>query len=145
VAEQSGNLPEHQVVRQDPDAYAELEPEQRPGFEEYFVVRTALTARRYRDHVVPGTTVVDEAALERIFGGWTVDVSSSTFSGPTLIVAGRRDSVVGYLDAVALLEGYPRAALAVLDDAGHALMHERPDVLAALVGDWLDRAGSAGA
>ena len=27
-----------------------------------------------------------------------------------------------------------------IDDAGHAVMHERPEVLAALLGDWLDRA-----
>ncbi|MCP8999748.1 hypothetical protein NFC73_08380 [Pseudarthrobacter sp. RMG13] len=26
------------------------------------------------------------------------------------------------------------------EDAGHALMHERPELLAALFGDWLDRA-----
>jgi pimeloyl-ACP methyl ester carboxylesterase len=62
VAERSGNVPEHDVVRQDADAYDELEPAQRAGFEEYFVVRTPATARRYRDHVVPGTTLVDEAA-----------------------------------------------------------------------------------
>ena len=37
-------------------------------------------------------------------------------------------------------EAYPHATLAVIEDAGHALMHERPDLLAALFGDWLDRA-----
>ena len=54
---------------------------------------------------------------------------------PTLIVAGRRDSVVGYTDAADLLERYPRAALAVIEDAGHALMHERPELLAAFFSD----------
>jgi pimeloyl-ACP methyl ester carboxylesterase len=140
VAERSRNVPGHDVVRQDADAYDELEPEQWAGFEEYFVVRTPATARRYRDRVVPGTTLVDEAALERIFAGWTVDVGSSAFSAPTLVVAGRRDSVVGYADAAELLERYPHATLAVIEDAGHALMHERPELLAALFGDWLDRA-----
>jgi pimeloyl-ACP methyl ester carboxylesterase len=140
LAEQSRNVPDHEVVRQDADAYDELEPAQRAGFDEYFVVRTPATARRYRDHVVPGTTLVDEAALGRIFAGWTVDVGSSTFSAPSLIAAGRRDSVVGYSDATELLERYPRATLAVVDDAGHALMHERPELLAAIFGDWLDRA-----
>ena len=139
VAERSRNVPDHSVVRQDADAYDELEPEQRMGFDEYFVVRTPATARRYRDHVVPGTTLVDKVALEGIFAGWPVDVGSSIFSAPTLIVAGRRDSVVGYTDATDLLERYPRATLAVVDDAGHALMHERPELLAAFLGDWLDR------
>jgi pimeloyl-ACP methyl ester carboxylesterase len=140
VAEWSGNVPGHNVVRKDADAYDELEPAQRAGFDEYFVVRTRGTARRYRDSVVPGTTLVDEAALQRIFAGWTVEVGSSPFSAPTLVVAGRRDSVVGYADVAVLLDGYPHASLAVIEDAGHAVMHERPDLLAALIGDWLDRA-----
>ena len=139
AAERSRDVPDHDVVRQDADAYDELEPEQRAGFDEYFVVRTKATARRYRDHVAPGATLVDGAALERIFAGWTVDVGSGAFPPPTLIAAGRRDSFVGYTDAVGLLDRYPRATLAVVDDAGHALMHERPELLAALLGDWLAR------
>jgi pimeloyl-ACP methyl ester carboxylesterase len=139
VAERSRNVPGHDVVRQDADAYDELDPAQRTGFEEYFVVRTAATARRYRDSVAPGTTLVDEAALQRIFAGWSVDLGSNAFLAPTLVVAGRRDSVVGYADATELLECYPHATMAVIEDAGHALMHERPELLSALFGDWLDR------
>ena len=103
-------------------------------------MRTPATARRYRDHVVPGTTLVDEAALGRIFSAWRVDVGSETCTAPTLIAAGRRDSSVGYADAIDLLERYPHATLAVVEGAGHALMHERPELLAALLGDWLARA-----
>jgi pimeloyl-ACP methyl ester carboxylesterase len=138
VAEKSGNVPGHSVVRQDAEAYDELEPAQRKGFDDYFVVRTRATARRYRDHVRPGTTLVDGAGLGRVFGGWEVEVTGPTFSRPTLIVAGRLDSTVGYADAAALLEQYPHATLAVVDSAGHALMHERPDLLGALLGDWLN-------
>ena len=39
-----------------------------------------------------------------------------------------------------MLERYPRATLTVIEDAGHALMHERPELLAGCLGDWLDRA-----
>jgi pimeloyl-ACP methyl ester carboxylesterase len=127
-------------VRQDSDAYDELDPEQCAGFDAYFVVRTRETARRYREHVLPGTTLVDEQALEKIFANWAVDVGSGAFSRPTLIAAGRCDSVVGYADATALLERYPHATLAVLEGVGHALMHERPDLLAALLTDWFARA-----
>lgn len=126
IGERSRNVPGHEVVRQDPDAYDEVEPAQRAGFDDYFVVRTPATGRRYRDHVVPGTTLVDKAALARIVAGWTVDVGSGTFSAPTLIVAGRRDSTVGYADATELLQHYPHATLTVIENAGHALMHERP-------------------
>ena len=139
IGEQAHDVPEHDVVRQDDDTYDELDPEQRAKFDGYFVVRTAANARRFRDHTWPGITLVDEEALGRIFAGWTVDVGSSTLSAPTLIVAGRRDSVVGYADATRLSEPYPRATLAVIDDAGHALMHERRELLEALVRDWLAR------
>ena len=142
VGEGSADVPDLNAVRQDADAYAELAPTQRKGFDEYFVVRTAATARRYRDHVLPGTTLVDEAALGRIFADWAVG-TGATFAGPTLIVAGRRDSFAGWAHAAALVERYPRAALAVIEDAGHAVMHERPDLLATLLGDWLDRARSS--
>lgn len=140
LGERTGQVPEHQVVRQDDDAHDELAPEQRAGFDEYFVVRTRTTARRYRDHVVPGTTLVDEAALERVFAGWSIDLGAGGYDGPTLIVAGRRDSTVGYVDAVGLLGQHPNATVAVVEGAGHALVHERPEVFGALLREWMDRA-----
>jgi pimeloyl-ACP methyl ester carboxylesterase len=140
VAERTGSVPDHNVARQDADAYDELDPAQRTGFDEYFVWRTRATARRYGETVAPGTAMADEAALGRIFAGWTVDVGLTAFPSPTLLVAGRRDAVAGYADTAALLDRYPHATLAVLEDAGHALMHERPELLAALLNDWLGRA-----
>jgi pimeloyl-ACP methyl ester carboxylesterase len=145
VAERARDVPDHRVVHQDVAAYDELDPAQRAGFDEYFVVRTPATARRYRDHVAPGTTLADAAALGRIFAGWKVDVGSATFAAPALIAAGRRDSVVGCSDATELLERYPYAALAVIEDAGHALMHERPELFGAFLRDWLDRARAGAA
>ena len=143
IGEQTRDVPDHEVVRQDADAYDELDDEQRAGFDEYFVVRTAATARRHREYVVPGTKLVDVPTLERIFSGWALHLDAAACLAPTLIVAGRRDSTAGYASAIDLLESYPHAALAVVDDAGHALMHERPELLAALLGDWLDRAASS--
>jgi len=140
VAEQSHDVPGQNVVRQDDDAYDELDPAQRTRFDDYFVVRTKANARRFRDHIWPGITLVDEQALGRIFTGWTIDTGSSICSAPALIVAGKYDSVVGYTDAMQLLERYSHATLAVTDDAGHGLMHEQPELLSALVGDWLGRA-----
>ncbi len=54
-------------------------------------------------------------------------------------MTGRQDSTVGYSRAWELLEQYPRATFAVLDRAGHALPHEQPELLRALVTEWLDR------
>jgi len=140
IGERTRNVPDHAVVRQDANAYDELDRSQWAAFDEYFVVRTPATARRYRHHVAPALALADEAALGRIFAGWAVDVGADRCWLPTLIAAGRRDSTAGYVDAVDLLDRYPRATLAVVEGAGHALMHERPEILAPLVADWLDRA-----
>ena len=90
----SHNVPDHDVVRQDADAYDELEPAQRAGFDEYFVVRTPATARRYRDHVCrarPSSTR-PRCGASSPAGRST---SAGPFAAPTLIAAGRRDSSSG--------------------------------------------------
>ncbi|QXG75586.1 alpha/beta hydrolase [Modestobacter sp. L9-4] len=140
AAERTGEVPDPQVVRQDDDAYDELDADQRAGFDDYFVVRTRTTARRHRDSVVPGMAVQDEVALERVLARWPVDVGTGS-EVPTLLLAGRQDSVVGSADTVALLGRHPRATLAVVDGAGHALLHERPEVAGPLLADWVARAG----
>jgi pimeloyl-ACP methyl ester carboxylesterase len=139
AAESTGDVPAPRVVRQDADAHDELDVDQREGFDDYFVVRTRATARRHRDSVVPGMVVQDESALKRVFARWAVDVGAGAIDVPTLLLAGRQDSVVGFADTVDLLGRHPQATLAVVDGAGHALLHERPDVVACLLADWVDR------
>jgi len=56
-----------------------------------------------------------------------------------VVVAGRLDSTVGYAAATDLVDHYPHASLAVVDDAGHALPHEQPELLRALLAEWLAR------
>lgn len=110
-------------------------------FRGYFVVQTPAMLERYERFVAPAASLVDAAALERIGERWKLTLSGEApYAGPTLVVAGRRDSTVGYAAAVDLVDTYPRATLAVLDDAGHALPHEQPELLAGLVREWLVRA-----
>ena len=140
LAESVGQLPPPEVVVQDDAAYDELEPEQRASFDEYFVVRTPEMARRFRDYAAPGMALVDYTALTEIFTEWPIGMGRHTFSRPTLVVAGLHDTTVGFDDAVRLLDVYPRATLAVIDGAGHALLHERPRAVAGLLDDWIERA-----
>jgi pimeloyl-ACP methyl ester carboxylesterase len=66
------------------------------------------------------------------------------FERPTLILTGRQDDAVGYLDQWRLLPHYPRATFAVLDVAGHNLQIEQPELFTALMLEWLDRVGADG-
>ena len=68
-----------------------------------------------------------------------VDALPEPFTAPTLIMAGRQDTSVGYRDAWSMLENFPRASFAVLDRADHGWPLDRKRLFAALVDDWLDR------
>jgi pimeloyl-ACP methyl ester carboxylesterase len=73
--------------------------------------------------------------------GFSFDLAGQekSFEEPTLIIAARQDITVGYRDAWDILESYPRATFAVLDRADHVWPLETPNLLAALVDDWLGR------
>jgi pimeloyl-ACP methyl ester carboxylesterase len=108
-------------------------------FRSYFVIQTPEMLERYERYVAPAAALVDEAALERIGERWELTPDHGpAYAGPTVVVAGRLDSTVGYAAATDLV-GYPHASLAVLDDAGHALPHEQPHLLRALLAEWLAR------
>ena len=96
--------------------------------------------RRYYD-------AVDSIADLDFLGRIQADVSTyglsedpaARFEGPTLIVTGRQDTITGYADAWSILDDYPRATYAVLDQQDHGLPVRRLTAYRALVDDWLDR------
>jgi pimeloyl-ACP methyl ester carboxylesterase len=113
-------------------------------FRGYFVVQTPAMLDRYKRFVAPAIPLADSAAMERIGERWELSTPEGPpYEGPTLVVAGRHDSTVGYAAATDLLDCYPRATLAVLDGAGHALPHEQPNLLASLIDDWLARVAAS--
>lgn len=137
-------LPGRQVLVRDP-VLAERVGADALEAEEILVVQTDETWRRMRQDVDPGLAAADAVVTARVgarYGG-TFPVEAAPFEKPTLILAGRQDSVTGYRDAWDLVEHYPRATFAVLDRAGHALDIEQRGLFDALVGEWLDRVEEA--
>jgi pimeloyl-ACP methyl ester carboxylesterase len=109
-------------------------------FRSYFVIQTPEMLERYERIVAPAAPLIDEAALKRIGDRWALTPDDApAYPGPTVVVAGRLDSTVGYGAAADLVDHYPHASLVVLDDAGHALPHEQPELLRALFTEWLTR------
>jgi pimeloyl-ACP methyl ester carboxylesterase len=132
------DVPEHRVVV----GSGEIGDDE---FRSYFVVQTTEMLERYERYVAPAAALVDQAAVERIGERWELAPDDGpAYGGPTLVVAGRLDSTVGYAAAADLVDHYPHASLALVDDAGHALPHERPVLLRALVADWLVRVERSG-
>jgi pimeloyl-ACP methyl ester carboxylesterase len=129
------DVPEHEVVYRSGD-FGSAE------FRDYFTVQSAQTLDRYERYVAPGAALADHAALARIGERWELTTRPQNDAPnrcPTLLLTGRQDSTVGYAGAWDILERFPRATFAVLDRAGHALPHEQPRLLRALVTEWLDR------
>lgn len=134
--------PAHRVFARDETTVATVtEAEQR--WLDVSVVQTADNLEFFRAAVMPGRPLADEAFLERLDAGpnlpYDVRFPTAPFEGPSLIVAGRQDSIVGWADKLALLESFPRATFVVLDRAGHGLAAEQRVLLRAHVAEWLDR------
>lgn len=137
-------LPGRVALKTDASLLARLSPEEAESVTESLVVQTEPVWRRFRDEVLAGITVADQAYLKayRENGyafSFDVDALDNHCPCPTLFIMGRQDSVVGYRDAWPILENFPRATFAVLDRAGHSLQIEQAELFHALVREWLER------
>lgn len=130
------------VVRDDHVSTA-LDPDQRAEYEGYFVIRTAETLERFRRAVIPVVGEVDDETLESAItaGPHTAEPDTVVLDAPVLVISGRHDHWVGWEQQQRLGDRYPRATVVTAGDAGHALPHERPGLVAALLSDWLDEIG----
>ena len=136
-------LPQHEVLEADPSIRSGLSDDEIWAFENMSVVQRRDIVEKRRRVVAPAKLLFDQAQDTRVFDAFDFSFHASeevsVFDGPSLIVAGRQDSISGYLDAIDLLPRFPRATLAVLDSAGHGLPLERSDLFKSLLRDWLER------
>lgn len=135
-------LPPKQVLVEDAAYRDALTPEE-SRLAESFVVQSPEALEALRAYVEPGLEAADRPFLDRLFlsRAFSFDVREldAAFPAPTLVLAGRQDSLVGYRDAWTILDSFPRATFAVLDRAGHALSIEQRGLFRSLAGEWLDR------
>lgn len=144
VAENSRRvLPPRSILRQDPALLASLAPEDAEAYAEMAVIQSAENWELFRDSVLPGLRSFDRSAIGRIAGRYALSVEpedrAEVFAGPTLIIAGRQDHVVGFANQAALAERYPDSELVILDNAGHNAHLDRPGAVAELLDAWLRR------
>ena len=60
---------------------------------------------------------------------------------PTLVVACRQDRLRSFAETERMARHLPHATFEVIEDCGHMAPLEKPHELAALLGDWIGRAG----
>ncbi len=138
-------LPPHVVLERDPALWSSLAPEIRAEFDSFAVVQTRPIWERTQAEVMVGLNAANGDFLTTLQQAhnyplsFDVDALPAPFEKPSLILTGRQDSMVGYQDAWAIYENYPRATFAVLDRAGHNLQIEQATLFNALVNEWFDR------
>jgi pimeloyl-ACP methyl ester carboxylesterase len=134
--------PQRRVI-EEPGVFVGEPVDRASAFLEGAVVAGRAQWDHFRTAIAPAMAAADAEAVARTEAAYPfaqdVDTIGDPFEGPSLIIAGRQDSVVGYRDARRLMERYVRSTFAVLDVAGHSLVVERPTVVRALIADWLDR------
>ncbi|MBK3646277.1 alpha/beta fold hydrolase [Streptomyces sp. MBT33] len=135
-------LPRREVLTRDEALLASLDPADREVFASIAVHQDEAGWQAFRDHVLPGIRAhhrEDAAALLKAYMlTETPEARFGTHAGPHLLVTGRQDHLVGWRDQWELLEHYPRMTYAAVDGAGHNVHLDRPSVVQALLGNWLD-------
>lgn len=101
----------------------------------------AYTWSRYQSEVRAGCLIADEIFLEKVKQNYALsfDIDQSRFEEPSIFLLGRQDAVVGYEDALNIIDNYPRATVAILDGAGHNLQIEQATHFNVLISEWLDQ------
>lgn len=69
----------------------------------------------------------------------TRQFNSAVIEAPVLLFLGLQDNVVGYKDALSLIDIYPSISVVLADYASHSLPYEQLELLKQNVNLWLDR------
>jgi pimeloyl-ACP methyl ester carboxylesterase len=138
------SLPEPITLKEDKELLSKLSLQDREEFKSSAVVQNQRIWERFKEEVLDGLKIADEEFLREIFEkgyafSFDVDKLIMRFNKPTLFLLGRQDTSVGYRDAWGIIEQYPRATFAILDEAGHILEIEKEVIFNCLVNEWLDR------
>jgi len=132
-------LPSPTILSRDPEAVRELSADDAQKLEGLSTVLNKKIVTWYREVVIAARQKGSGISLEEYTFSFNMDDPPVVFNKPTLLLLGRQDTHVGYHDAIDIIEQYPRATLAILDRAGHALGVEQESLFHALVHEWLDR------
>ena len=136
--------PPQEILIKDTELVSKLTPEEKEEFEQWVAVQSQRIWERTRAEVDVGSKLADEPFLihlpaEGYVFSFDINASAKRFEKPALILTGRQDWVVGYQDAWAIIEQYPRATFGVLDRAGHNLPIAQEGLFNTLVSEWLNR------
>ena len=135
-------LPPRTVLHRDESLAKILTETEQEEFDYGATIQTETIWMRYEAEIMAGVKVAQLELLERLAEksyplSFDVDNLTTPFTGPSLFLLGKQDSVVGYEDALKLKDRYPEAKMVVMDRAGHSLEIEQPEQFNQQVREWL--------
>ncbi|WP_243065029.1 alpha/beta fold hydrolase [Humibacter sp. RRB41] len=135
-------LPAKNVLQSDAALLAGLEPEDARDYAAMAVIQSEENWALFRDHVLPGIRCHDREAAAELAERFDLSPAADghdTFTGPSLLITGRQDHAVGYLDQLAFISRYPQLTSLTIDGAGHNAHFDKPMLVHAAFRDWLAR------
>ncbi|MFS1515911.1 alpha/beta fold hydrolase [Bacillus sp. SCS-151] len=134
-------LPDHSIIYKDNEFLEQLDEDEREGFDSISVVQDEYNFYRFKNEILLGCNIADEQFLAKIKQqySFTFDVDQDLYELPSVFLLGRQDSMVGFKDALDLIDKFPRATFAILDKAGHNLQIEQKALFDTHIIDWLTR------
>lgn len=135
-----GNVEPLTVVERDEELLAQLTEEQRNSFCMMNVVLTRPVWERYERAIMPALAAADWEYLNNTLEGafsFAPDDLPAPCTIPTLIIAAKQDSEVGYKDQFGLTTLYSNSTYIAVDRAGHNLQIEQPEIFEGIVKSWL--------
>lgn len=133
------NLPQHEILESDNKFLKTLDEETRMVFTECNVILTEYVFNRFKEEVLSGIKKSNREVITQISQNYSlsIDPDSISFNKPAIFYLGKHDSVVGYSDALGILNSYPKADVILLENAGHNLQIEQQEVFTTSFVQWL--------
>jgi len=128
------------IIEKDEELLASLTEDEYKNFAMMNVLLTKKVWERYKECILPALNMADWDFLNHRLKGelsFNPDKFESPCKIPCLIIAGKEDSVVGYRDQFDLMKVYVNSTYFALNNAGHNLQIEQPEIFESIVRAWL--------
>ncbi|MGC5326156.1 alpha/beta fold hydrolase [Brevibacillus sp. SYSU BS000544] len=137
-------LPERVILEKDEDLLCDIDSDVATAFDTLMVVQNKRNLVAFLADIQPGRELANRVFLA---GEWRKNGyffsqepfgEDEVFGNPALFLLGRQDWICGYEDQRKLLNYFPHATYAVLDQAGHMLQIEKRKLVQSLFVEWLE-------
>jgi pimeloyl-ACP methyl ester carboxylesterase len=142
------SLPKKIVFTKDEALLNGLDSDIRKAFETLIIYQNKENLSYFLNEIQPGRLLANKSFLMSNWRETGYFLSEEPFNDvsklpqPALIILGKQDSICGYKDHFYLLEKFPNATFAILDQAGHMIQIEKRKIVQGLIKDWLIRSNS---